>query len=93
MPLEKSWFPNDFLNDTGVCISVIDVRFVKNILTKESPPIMVLNIYPEVARSKFICHLYAIEFSYQFLVIQDMSQRAVLGRDILKPNYVFLMVM
>ena len=41
-------------------VSVIDVRFVKNILTKESPPIMVLNTYPEVARSKFTCHLYAI---------------------------------
>ena len=37
---------------------------------------MALNTYPEVARSKFTCNLYAIEFSYQFLVIQDMSQSA-----------------
>ena len=37
---------------------------------------MALNTYPEVARSKFTCHLYAIEFSCQFLVIQDMSQSA-----------------
>ena len=76
MPLEKSWFPNDFLNDTGVCICVIDVRFVKNILIKESPPIMALKTYPEVARSKFTCHFFAIEFSCQFVVIQDMSQSA-----------------
>ena len=45
--------PNDFLNDTGGFISVIDVTFVNNIiLIKESPPIMVLNAHPEVARSK-----------------------------------------
>ena len=51
---------------------------------------MVLNTYPEVARSKFTCRLCAIEFSCQFLVVEDMSLCAVLGRDFLKPNYVLL---
>ena len=89
--------PVDLLVDTGACISVIDVGFVKEILSEVNLPVMASSTYsevetvggdklPTIGQLQVPLSFNGRKFTCQFHVIENMTYNAVLGRDFLLPH-------
>ena len=89
--------PIDLLVDTGACISVIDAGFVKEILSEVNPPVMASSTYsevetvggdklPTIGQLQVPLSFNGRKFTCQFHVIENMTYKAVLGRDFLLPH-------